>query len=62
MSNHCDDLKEVIFVALAVGFIAFAFAAGCHSVEQTKREAIKAGLVETTDGRWVKPENLEKDK
>ena len=58
MSNSSDWSEAVVitlaFLVLAV--IASAVPILAANQEQTKREAIKAGLVQDNEGHWVRPE------
>ena len=53
-----DWLDSVPMIGMVVVFLAFAISIpfGIANKEQTKQEAIKAGLVQNDKGHWVKPE------
>ena len=61
MKIESDDNTSIAATIsiIAIGIMLVA-SHGCYQVEQTKREAIKAGLVEkptgTTGTAWSKPE------
>ena len=61
--SSSSDWAEVspiigIVVISLVGIISLPIIAA--NLEQTKREAIKAGLVQNNEGHWVRPE-IEKE-
>ena len=62
--NNLDLLSLVIFtifISLVLIIYASAVVFDITKKEQTKQEAIKAGLVQNNEGHWVRP-NLEEKK
>lgn len=64
MTNQNTKMQETtsltVIITAAIAAIALSASYGCHQVEQTKRDAIKAGLVEkqnpgTPIPLWTKP-------
>jgi len=64
-TKHQTKMQEntaiTVTISAIVAAIAFAVSYGCQQVEQTKRDAIKAGLVErilpgSSSPVWAKPE------
>lgn len=60
MKLEMDDNTFYLSLALIAAFVLLAASlGGCHLCEQTKQEAIKAGLIEVpnegTGTHWTKP-------
>lgn len=56
----CEDSRIAIVLTCLIVLASVVILGGCHEYETTKREAIKAGLVEsqlggTTQTHWTKP-------
>ena len=62
MSNSSDSAYSIFIIAVLFVFLVTAIGMTIDDAneEQTKREAIKAGLVQDNEGHWVRPE-LEKE-
>jgi hypothetical protein len=52
-----DNSTKWIFIAVAVifGILGIGATTKTYMIEQVKIEAIKAGLVQDSEGHWVRP-------